>query len=66
MAEPKKKHPKATEVHAPGADMGPFSPSDEVGGIPVMNWIPHPVSDAGEYLDREDPIYMEDTDGEAA
>lgn len=30
--------------------------------IPVERWIPTPVSDSSDYLDREPPIYLDEGD----
>lgn len=39
---------------------------DEGPGVPVEDWVPTPVADSADYLDREPPVYQEEeTDVEA-
>lgn len=33
------------------------------GEVPMSEWVPHPVSDSAEYLDREAPVYARDLTG---
>lgn len=37
-------------------EFGEFAPEE----IPVDEWIPHPVSDSADYLDRPDPTYEDE------
>jgi predicted ABC-type ATPase len=41
---------------APEVDHGEFAHEEQV---PVQDWIPHPVSDSSDYLDRQPPAYVE-------
>jgi hypothetical protein len=42
----------------PQPDHGDFA-HDPQEDVPVQDWIPHPVSDSSDYLDRPAPQYLE-------
>lgn len=44
----------------PPAGPDPFAHDPELAaGIPVKDWIPTPVFDSADYLDRPDPVYLD-------
>jgi hypothetical protein len=49
------------QLEEAGEEFGEFEPKE---AIPPEKWIPHPVSDSAEYLDREPPRYVSEEDSE--
>lgn len=56
-----KKPSKETHVHE-DASHGEFG-HDPQEDVPVADWMPWPVADSSDYLDRPAPVYLGD-DGE--
>lgn len=54
--------PRKTTSSDEGGDHGEFAADADAGTVPTEDWIPHPVSDSSDYLDREPPQYQEEDD----